>query len=426
MKVKIGLMGLGTVGTGVFKIVNSRGRYIKESTGFYPEIKKVLVKDLHKKRKVDAAGLLTNDPREILEDEEIKVVIEAIGGISPAYEYVKKALLSGKHVITANKELIAKYGEELGSIAAEKGVYLRCEASVGGAIPILHQIDRLKITDEMDFIGGIVNGTTNYILTKMGEGKSYKEALNEAQELGYAEANPDYDVKGFDATFKLGILVKRVFGVSVPVEIIPRKGIEEIKEGDVERAKEWGYEFKLFAWAKKFKNYISAGVEPTLIPENSLLSKVKGVNNAIILRGSSFGEYVFIGRGAGELPTGDAIVADLIDILINYKLGSKSEVTGVNFREESFTDTFYIRLKLKKDNVYGLKEVLKLIKRNWVSIEKSSFGGNSFTAIVKVNGTVEGLKEQLEKVAVLEAVFKVLPEENFKEKSEFENLVEVM
>ncbi|MGB9780155.1 homoserine dehydrogenase [Caldanaerobacter sp.] len=426
MRVKIGLMGLGTVGTGVFKIINSRGGYIKESTGFYPEIKKVLVKDLHKKRKVNATEFLTNDPRDILEDEEIKVVIEAIGGISPAYEYVKKALFSGKHVITANKELIAKYGEELGSIAAEKGVYLKYEASVGGAIPILHQIDRLKITDEIDFIGGIVNGTTNYIFTKMGEGKSYKEALNEAQRLGYAEANPDYDVKGLDATFKLGILIKKVFGVRVPVEIIPRKGIEEIKEEDVERAKEWGYEFKLFAWAKKFRNYISAGVEPTLIPENSLLSKVKGVNNAIILKGNGFGEYVFIGRGAGELPTGDAIVADLIDILINYKLGSKSEVIGVNFREESFTDTFYIRLKLKKDNVYGLKEVLKLIRGNWVSIENSSFGGNSFTAIVKINGTVEGLKEQLEKVALIDAVFKVLAEENFEEKSEFENLAEIM
>ncbi|ADH61510.1 homoserine dehydrogenase [Thermoanaerobacter mathranii subsp. mathranii str. A3] len=429
MTVKIGLLGLGTVGTGVYKLITSRGGHIKESTGVYPEIKKILVKNLNKPRKVKVEGLLTQNAEEILKDKEIKIVIEAIGGIYPAYEYVKEALLSGKHVITANKELIAQYGEELNEIAEKNRVFLKCEASVGGAIPILHQIDRLKITDEIDFVGGIVNGTTNYILTKMTtEGRSYEEALKEAQQLGYAEANPDYDVKGFDALYKLVILMREVFNINVPINSIPRKGIDEITTQDLNYSNKWGYKIKLFAWGKKVKDGIFAGVEPVLVEENNILSRVNDVNNAIILRGDSFGEYVFVGKGAGELPTGDAVVADLIDILLNYDIKDNLRINLLPIRQGSFTDTFYIRLKLYKEDILGLKKVLKFLKEQRVSIVESSSENGTFAAIVKTKKNVEELIEKLEEITEIKAFFKVLQENIIEELklSEFEDFVEVI
>ncbi|SHE74981.1 homoserine dehydrogenase [Thermoanaerobacter uzonensis DSM 18761] len=427
MKIKIGLLGLGTVGTGVYKLITSRGGHIRESTGVYPEIKKILVKNLNKPRKVKVEGLLTQNAEEILKDKEIKIIIEAIGGISPAYEYVKEALASGKHVITANKELIAKHGEELNEIAEKNRVFLKCEASVGGAIPILHQIDRLKITDEIDFVGGIINGTTNYILTKMTtEGRSYKEALKEAQQLGYAEANPDYDVKGFDALYKLAILMRKVFNINVPVNSITRKGIDEITTQDLNYINKWGYKIKLFAWGKKVKDGIFAGVEPVLVEENNILSRINDVNNAIILRGDSFGEYVFVGKGAGELPTGDAVVADLIDILLNYDIKDNKRIDFLPIRQGSFTDTFYIRLETHKENILSLKKVLKFLKEQKVSIVESSYENGTFTAIVKMKKSVETFTEKLEKITEIKTIFKVLQEDITEEVSKFEDFVEVI
>lgn len=427
MKIEIGLLGLGTVGTGVYKLITSRGGHIRESTGFYPVIKKVLVKNLNKQRKVRVEELLTQNAEEILKDKEIKIVIEAIGGISPAYEYVKEALSSGKHVITANKELIAKHGEELNKIAQKNRVFLKCEASVGGAIPILHQIDRLKITDEIDFVGGIVNGTTNYILTKMtSEGRNYIEALKEAQQLGYAEANPEYDVKGFDSLYKLAILMRKVFNVNITINSITKRGIDEIAIQDLNYINRWGYKIKLFAWAKKVKDGIFAGVEPVLVEDSNILSKINDVNNAIILRGNSFGEYVFVGKGAGELPTGDAVVADLIDIFLNYDIKDNKPINFLPIRQGSFTDTFYIRLKVHDENILGLKKVLKFLKGQKILIVESSYENGVFSAIIKINGNLDTFTEKLEKITEIKTIFKVLQDGIAEETSKFEDFVEVI
>ena len=430
MKIKIGLLGLGTVGTGVYKLITSRGGHIRESTGVYPEIKKILVKNLNKPRKVKVEGLLTQNAEEILKDKEIKIVIEAIGGISPAYEYVKEALASGKHVITANKELIAKHGEDLNETAKKNGVFLKCEASVGGAIPILHQIDRLKITDEIDFVGGIVNGTTNYILTQMStKGKSYEEALKEAQQLGYAEANPDYDVKGFDSLYKLIILMRKVFNVNVPVNSIRRSGIDGIAREDLDYITEWGYKLKLFAWGKKIENGVFAGVEPVLVEESNILSRVNDVNNAVILKGDSFGEYVFVGKGAGELPTGDAVVADLIDILLNYNIKDNDAAKLLPVRQGSFTDTFYIRLKMHKGDILNLQKILNFFKREEALILESSYENDTFAAVIKLKTNIDVFVEKLndKKIGELKAIFKVLQEDiDELQLKEFEDLVGVI
>lgn len=415
MEVKIGLLGFGTVGSGVYKLVTSRKQYIKEKTGFYPEIKKILVKHPDKPRKVDNVDkLLTTDADEILCDRDISIIIEVIGGIDPAYDYVKKAITYGKHVITANKELIAKYGDELNEMAEANGVFLKFEASVAGAIPVIHQIDRLKITDDINFVGGIINGTTNYILTQMMEkGIKYEEALADAQKLGYAESNPDNDVKGFDALYKLVILIRKAFDAVIPVDSILRCGIDEIKSDDIYYTGKWGYKIKLFAWAKRRYNGICAGVEPVLIEADSLLAQVDGVNNAVILKGDSFGEYIFTGRGAGQMPTGDAVAADLIDVLLNYNIKGNPTAKLIPAFNGSFTDVFYIRLKLP--HKVHIKNVLKFFTDNGASFIESIYEGSTYAAVFKlINNDINRFIESLEnkKACVVESLLKVLYDNN--------------
>lgn len=309
-------------------------------------------------------------------------------------------------------------------------MFLKCEASVGGAIPILHQIDRLKITDEIDFVGGIVNGTTNYILTQMStKGKSYEEALKEAQQLGYAEANPDYDVKGFDSLYKLIILMRKVFNVNVPVNSIRRSGIDGIAREDLDYITEWGYKLKLFAWGKKIENGVFAGVEPVLVEERNILSRVNDVNNAVILKGDSFGEYVFVGKGAGELPTGDAVVADLIDILLNYNIKDNDAAKLLPVRQGSFTDTFYIRLKMHKGDILNLQKILNFFKREEALILESSYENDTFAAVIKLKTNIDVFVEKLndKKIGELKAIFKVLQEDiDELQLKEFEDLVGVI
>ncbi|HHV74859.1 MULTISPECIES: homoserine dehydrogenase [unclassified Thermoanaerobacterium] len=415
MEFKIGLLGFGTVGSGVYKIVASRKQHIKQKTGFYPEIKKILVKHPDKPRNVNGVDeILTTDANEILCDSEISAIIEVMGGIDPAYEYVKKAIISKKHVITANKELIAKYGDELRKMADENGVFLKFEASVAGAIPIIHQIERLKITDEINFVGGIINGTTNYILTQITEkGMKYDEALLSAQKRGYAESNPDYDIKGFDALYKLVILIKKAFDADVSANSILRYGINEIKNDDIYYAEKLGYKIKPFAWAKYEKGNVYASVEPILIEDSNILASVGDVNNAVILRGDSFKELIFIGKGAGQMPTGDSVVADLIDILLNYDIKTNHTSKRISVFNGSFTDVFYI--KLKPFYKFNIKNILKFFTDNGASFNESVYDGNTFAAVFKlfdndINRFIESLENK--KMCTIESLFKVLHDDN--------------
>ncbi|SNX52719.1 homoserine dehydrogenase [Thermoanaerobacterium sp. RBIITD] len=415
MEIKIGLLGLGTVGSGAFKIINSRKNLIKEKTGYEVNIKKILVKHLNKQRGINGIErILTVNIDDIIYDKEIKIVIEAIGGTSPTYEYIKKALYAGKHVITANKELIAKHGVELYSLAKEFKVQLKYEASVAGAIPIIHQIEKLNVTDNINYICGIVNGTTNYILTQMiNKQCSFLEALKQAQILGYAESNPDNDIKGYDALYKLVILIRKVFGANIKVNSIYRRGIDEIKEEDIEYFKKLNYTVKLLAWAKNVNGNIYAGVEPVLINNDNVLSHINDVKNAVIVRGDNFGEYIFIGKGAGQLPTGDAIVSDLLNILFGFNINEEITKETKYVYNNNLTNTYYIRLKIKSK--FSLKNLFTIFSDNGISFINQIYENNTFIAIfIADKSDIDSLKEVLEnsKFINIESFYKVLMNEN--------------
>jgi len=417
MSVRIGILGFGTVGMGVYKLIENRKDYILKYTGKNVEIKKILIRNLEKPREINVKELLTCDIDEILNNKEIELIIEAIGGVDPAYDFVKMAITLGKHVITANKELLAKHGDELFKLAEKRNVYLKYEASVGGAIPIIHQVDRLKVTNNFDFIAGILNGTTNFILSKITENDmNFNEALIEAQKLGFAEANPEYDLKGFDTVYKLAILIRKAFDIKANVFDISRKGIDEISEKDIKDIEKWGYKIKLLGWCKKIDNGVITGVEPVLVGKNNILSHIGGVNNAIILRGDGFGEHIFIGKGAGESPTSDAVVADLIDILLNYNIKESDLKHSFKIYEGSFTDTFYIRLDMGKSEIKNLKDILKFLNKEKVKISYSSFSDDKFSAIIKVNESINKLKDKIQnKQGIkLKTIFKVM-ENNIKD-----------
>ena len=316
----IGLMGLGTVGGGVFKALSEKDRTVAQAVGCPVALRKIL-----EKRPVPVQpNLLTKDVRDILADPEIDIVIELLGGEHPAVDYIKESLLSGKHVVTANKEVIAKHGAELLAVAREKGVALLYEASVGGGIPLLLPMQHGLLVNDLSTIYAIINGTTNYILTRMSqEGMEFDVALKKAQELGYAEADPSNDVEGRDATYKLAILASVGFHTTVRPEQIYCEGISRLAEADFRYAKELGYEIKLLAIAKQVDGAVEARVHPVFIPQDFLLAKVSGVYNAVQVEGDLVGKLIFYGMGAGAKPTSSAIVSDVITIGQSIASGRK-------------------------------------------------------------------------------------------------------
>ncbi len=321
--IQVGLLGLGTVGTGVVRIIERHQEDLRSQIGAPIEIKKILVQDVEKKRQVAVdSRKITDDPAEILNDPEIDVVIEVIGGIEPAKQYILEALEKGKHIVTANKDLIALHGAEVFAKAAEKNCDIMFEASVGGGIPIIRTLSESFASDRISKMMGIVNGTTNYILTKMSqEGASYEEVLKEAQALGYAEADPTADVEGFDAARKMTILGILGFRTQVALKDVETRGISQVTKEDIEYGKMLGYEIKLLGIADSKDNEISISVEPTMIHRKSPLASVNGVFNAVYVYGEAVGETMFYGPGAGELPTATSIVADLVAVVKNLKLG---------------------------------------------------------------------------------------------------------
>jgi homoserine dehydrogenase len=332
--ISIGLMGMGVVGGGVAKALLEKDKAIAEETGYPLKLRKVLVRNLSKPRSVKVdPHLLTIDPQEILADPEIDIVIEVIGGEHPALEYIEQALLSGKYVVTANKEVIAKHGSQLLGTAQEKGVDILYEASVGGGIPLLLPLKQGLLANEISAIYAIINGTTNYILTRMSsEGMSFPVALEQARELGYAEADASNDIEGIDAAYKLAILATVAFHTVVRPEDVYCQGIARLSEHDFRYAQELGYEIKLLAIAKKGGGSIEARVHPVFIPEDFLLAKVGGVYNAVQIEGDLVGKVLFYGEGAGALPTSSAIMADVIaaakGIIRRKELGTGKSAQG--------------------------------------------------------------------------------------------------
>ncbi|MCS7202914.1 MAG: homoserine dehydrogenase [Thermodesulfovibrio sp.] len=320
-QVKIGVIGFGTVGTGAISILLNQKELVKKRTGIELILKKVADKDLERPRQISLPReLLTADAWEIIKDPEIDIVVELIGGIHPAKEFIIEALRNGKHVVTANKALLAEEGNDIFKEAKERGLQVGFEASVAGGIPIIKVMREALVANRMLAIYGIINGTTNFILTKMtNEGIDFPEALREAQELGYAEADPTLDIEGIDSAHKLTILASLAYGIPLSFKSVYCEGITKIASQDIEFAKEFGYKIKLLAITKLLDSEIELRVHPTMVPEDYLISKVDGVFNAIYVEGDSVGATLYYGRGAGSMPTGSAVVADIVDIAKGVK-----------------------------------------------------------------------------------------------------------
>ncbi|MDR5586990.1 MULTISPECIES: homoserine dehydrogenase [Clostridium] len=375
-KVRIALLGLGNVGRGVCMILNSNKEEIMKRSGYEVEIAKILVRDKSKARGVEVSEeLITTSFDEILNDNSIKIVIEIMGGIDPAKEYMIKCMNAGKHIVTANKMLIATHGDELFEKADSNNVMFKYEASVAGGIPIINGIDESLTANKIKELYGIINGTTNYILTKMEcDGLEFDEALKEAQEKGYAEADPTSDIDGYDAQYKLAILSSLAFGTKVDVDNVYREGITNINPIDMEYAKEFKMVIKLLAIVKEVKGKLELRVHPTMIPKKHPLANVYDSFNAVFVKGNAVGDLMFYGRGAGDLPTGSAVVSDVISMLrSNVDLENYNSVVKNNLWDREISDIkdveskFYIRATvLDESGVLG--EITAILGKHNVSL----------------------------------------------------------
>lgn len=346
-RVVVGMLGLGTVGTGVVRLLSNHRTL---------SLKRVAVKDVAKARKVTPECEITDKPEDVVNDPEIEVLIEVMGGEKPALELLRKALESRKHVVTANKEVLAKHGPELFRLAREKEVAIFFEASVAGGVPLISTIQKGLEANQIASISGILNGTTNFILSAMEQkGESYAAALAQAQELGFAEADPTSDVEGFDVAYKLSILTALAFGEFVKPDDIARQGISKIEAEDLAHAAEFGYRIKLLGRATRTSEGISARVQPHLVPLSHPLAAVSGSNNGIVVRGHAVGELMMVGPGAGELPTASAVVGDVINLATALRLQDfasyfQSEI-GTEWQKvvspDKWISPYYIRLEVE-------------------------------------------------------------------------------
>jgi len=322
--INVGILGFGTVGTGTARILLRNRRLLKERTGVDINLRKIADLDITRDRGIKIpGGILTTSAASVIADPDIHVIVELIGGTSVAREFVLQAIRNGKHVVTANKALLATHGIEIFRAAEKAGVEVGFEASVAGGIPIIKVLREGLVANRIKAVYGIINGTTNYILTKMTTEKAaYSEVLKEAQKLGYAEADPTYDVEGVDSAHKLAILASLAFGTPFTLKDVYREGISWIAPMDIEFAQELGYTVKLLGITKETNGKVELRVHPTMLPSEFLISKVDGVFNAVYVEGDAVGSTLYYGRGAGDLPTGSAVVADIADIARHIVSGS--------------------------------------------------------------------------------------------------------
>ena len=346
-EIKVGLIGFGTVGQGVVKILLEGRDIIASKLGAHLVLKGIADLNLERDRGIPLEGIrLTTDAKELITDPDIDIIVELIGGEEPAKSYILEATERGKSVVTANKLLLARWGREILEAARRRGVQIAFEASVGGGIPIVRSLRDGLVADRIRAVFGIINGTSNYILTEMTErGGRFSEVLKVAQEKGYAEADPTLDVEGHDSAHKLTILILLAFGKHIEADKIYTEGISHITPLDIEFAQELGYRIKLLAIAKREGEFIEARVHPTMVPADSLLATVGGVYNAIFVKGEATGSTMFYGRGAGMMPAGAAVVADLVEIARNIMTGGSAPMPvhdeGLALRDMSETVNHY-------------------------------------------------------------------------------------
>ena len=339
-KIKVGMIGFGTVGSGLAQTLNDQSERLMQKVGMEIVLSRVADINITSLPEQFSEVVLTSDAADIFNDPEIDIVVELIGGIEPAKSFMLEAISKGKHVVTANKALLSIHGKEIFETAAAKNVEVGFEASVGGGIPVIKALKEGLVANRINSIKGILNGTANYILTAMTEkGVPFDEVLQDAQEKGYAEADPTYDVEGIDTAHKLAILMTIAYGQHIRLENISVEGISSIKPIDIEFAKEFGYRIKLLAISRNHGDHVEARVHPTMVPESNMLANINGTYNAILFNGDTVDDVLLYGHGAGMMPTGSAVAADVVDISRNIAAGSINRVPALSYLPESFRPT---------------------------------------------------------------------------------------
>ena len=416
-KIKVALLGVGTVGTGVYKLIQRRADVMVRTIGAEMEVSKILVHNLNKQREGIDASLLTDNWQEIINDPEIQIVVEVMGGIEPARTMILEALHAGKHVVTANKDLLAAYGKELLDAAEEKHCDLLFEAAVAGGIPIIRPLKQCLAGNEIDEVIGIVNGTTNYILTKMfEENMSFEEALAKATELGYAEADPTADVEGLDAGRKVAIMASIAFHSRVVFDDVYTEGITKITADDIAYAKEFDSVIKLLGVAHNTEGGIEVGVYPMLLNKEHPLASVRDSFNAVFVHGDAVDDAMFYGRGAGELPTASAVMGDIIDVARNIEYGCNGRISCTCYREtpikkfDEVENKFFLRMQVK--NQPGmLASIATVFGSHGVSIarvvQKHIKGDQAELVIVTDKVREDYLKNALEQLRDIENIFEI-------------------
>ncbi len=416
-KIKVALLGVGTVGTGVYKLIQRRADVMIRTIGAEMEVSKILVHNLNKQREGIDASLLTDNWQEIINDPEIQIVVEVMGGIEPARTMILEALHAGKHVVTANKDLLAAHGKELLDAAEEKHCDLLFEAAVAGGIPIIRPLKQCLAGNEIDEVIGIVNGTTNYILTKMfEENMSFEEALAKATELGYAEADPTADVEGLDAGRKVAIMASIAFHSRVVFDDVHTEGITKITSDDIAYAKEFDSVIKLLGVAHNTEGGIEVGVYPMLLNKEHPLASVRDSFNAVFVHGDAVDDAMFYGRGAGELPTASAVMGDIIDVARNIEYGCNGRISCTCYREtpikkfDEVENKFFLRMQVK--NQPGvLASIATVFGNHGVSIarvvQKHIKGDQAELVIVTDKVREDYLKNALEQLRDSENIFEI-------------------
>lgn len=414
---KIGLLGSGTVGTGVYKLVESQREEMPHKIGANLSVAKILVRDKTRKRDGIDHSLLTDRFEDIIEDDDIQIVVEVMGGIEPARTYINAALKAGKHVVTANKDLIAAHGKELLDAASEHGCDLLFEAAVAGGIPILRPLKQCLAGNHLSEVMGIVNGTTNFILSKMTEeGMEFSDALMLATELGYAEADPTADIEGYDAGRKVAIMASIAFNSRVTFSDVYTEGITKITSRDIAYAKEMGCTIKLLGVAKNTPEGIEVRVHPMLIPSSHPLAKVDDSFNAVFVHGDAVDDAMFYGRGAGELPTASAIMGDVIDVARNIQFHCNGRISCTCYKElpikkiNEIESRYFLRLKVE-DRAGVLAKIADTLGRYNVSIsqviQKDSREGTAELVVITAKVKEQNFSDALATIAEMKTTKKV-------------------
>ncbi|MBN8766489.1 MAG: homoserine dehydrogenase [Thiobacillus sp. SCN 64-317] len=419
--IHVGLLGLGTVGGGTLTVLRRNAEEITRRAGREIRVLRAAVRNLDKAKALAGDLPLTTNPFDVVDDPDIDIVVELIGGLEPARELVMQAIAHGKHVVTANKHLVAKHGNEIFAAAQARGVMVAFEAAVAGGIPIIKALREGLTANRIEWLAGIINGTSNFILTEMRDkGAAFDDVLKEAQRLGYAEADPTFDIEGIDAAHKLTILSAIAFGIPMQFERAYTEGISKLTREDVQYAEELGYRIKLLGIARRAEAGIELRVHPTLIPERRLIASVDGAMNAVLVKGDAVGPTLYYGAGAGAEPTASAVVADLVDVTRLHTADPHHRVPHLAFQPDQLSDTpilpmdavrtaYYLRLRAF-DRPGVLADMTRILADSDISIDamvqkEPAEGEEQVNIILLTHVTVEkNINAAIARIEALDAV----------------------